>query len=430
MGAIVIGVGMAVAVIGIVCGVLGLNSSETTSGAAVLTSGSIVFVGGLLLVALGLVQRALVDVANRLDGIIQFEEEEATHLHHELQEHAHAHPLALDADGFDPFAAEPEPAVPAPSRPAKPARPAPAAELEPIPAPIPVPKPAPRPEPKPEARPAPRSEPKPEPKVEAKPEPKLEPKPEPRLERAPDLAAEAESPVEAVETDERPAPAAGGLPSWFRRKREAEPVVEPEPLVEPEAPETALPFEPLPPPRPASEVAREAEREVPVRRDPPPFLRSSLPERAPAPERPAAPADRPFFPGLTPDKLEPRAEPRRAAPEPRAPEPRAPEPRLAEPAVREPVLQEPLVRDPFPRADLGPDPGAPPAFLREADLLGDDELAPEPEITVLKSGVIGGMAYKLYSDGSIEADLPDGTLRFASLQDLRDHVSGVAPREG
>ncbi|WAC27307.1 hypothetical protein [Ancylobacter sp. SL191] len=417
MGAIVIGVGMAVAVIGVVCGVLGLNSSETTSGAAVLTSGSIVFVGGLLLVALGLVHRALVEVSNRLDGIIQFEEEEATHLHHELQEHAHAHPLGLDADGFDPFAAEPEPAVPAPSRPAKPARPAPAAELEPIP----VPKPAPRPEPKPEARPAP----KPEPKVEAKPEPQPELKPEPRLERAPDLAAEAEGPVEAVEAEERPAPAAGGLPSWFRRKREAEPVVEPEPQIEPEAPETALPFEPLPPPRSASEIVRETEREVPVRRDPPPFLRSSLPERAPAPERPAAPAERPFFPGLTPDKLEPRAEVRRAAPEPRAPEPR-----LAEPALREPVLHEPLVREPFPRADLGPDPGAPPAFLREADLLGDDEPAPEPEITVLKSGVIGGMAYKLYSDGSIEADLPDGTLRFASLQDLRDHVSGVAPREG
>ncbi|MBA4789743.1 MAG: DUF308 domain-containing protein, partial [Rhizobiales bacterium] len=45
------------------------------------------------------------------------------------------------------------------------------------------------------------------------------------------------------------------------------------------------------------------------------------------------------------------------------------------------------------------------------------------EPSVLKSGVVGGMAYTLYSDGSIQAELPDGTLRFASLQELRDHVA-------
>ncbi len=62
----------------------------------------------------------------------------------------------------------------------------------------------------------------------------------------------------------------------------------------------------------------------------------------------------------------------------------------------------------------------------ESDLLGEEpeETPAEPEVTVLKSGTIGGMSYKLFSDGSIEADLPDGTLRFASLQDLREHVAG------
>ena len=35
-------------------------------------------------------------------------------------------------------------------------------------------------------------------------------------------------------------------------------------------------------------------------------------------------------------------------------------------------------------------------------------------ISVLKSGVVEGMAYTLYSDGSIEAQLPQGTLRFGS----------------
>jgi hypothetical protein len=50
-----------------------------------------------------------------------------------------------------------------------------------------------------------------------------------------------------------------------------------------------------------------------------------------------------------------------------------------------------------------------------------------PEPTVLKSGIVGGMAYTLYSDGSIQAELPDGVLRFSSLQELRDHVSKTPP---
>ncbi|MGE0563157.1 MAG: hypothetical protein AB7O50_01460 [Pseudolabrys sp.] len=41
---------------------------------------------------------------------------------------------------------------------------------------------------------------------------------------------------------------------------------------------------------------------------------------------------------------------------------------------------------------------------------------------VLKSGVVDGMAYTLYVDGSIEAELPQGTLRFASINDLREHL--------
>jgi hypothetical protein len=44
--------------------------------------------------------------------------------------------------------------------------------------------------------------------------------------------------------------------------------------------------------------------------------------------------------------------------------------------------------------------------------------------TILKSGVIEGMAYTLYSDGSIEAELPQGTLKFGSVQELRDYLAG------
>jgi len=43
-------------------------------------------------------------------------------------------------------------------------------------------------------------------------------------------------------------------------------------------------------------------------------------------------------------------------------------------------------------------------------------------VTVLKSGVVEGMAYTLYSDGSIEAQLPQGRLRFGSIDALRDHI--------
>jgi hypothetical protein len=41
---------------------------------------------------------------------------------------------------------------------------------------------------------------------------------------------------------------------------------------------------------------------------------------------------------------------------------------------------------------------------------------------ILKSGVIDGMAYTLYADGSIEAKLPQGTVRFGSIAELRAHI--------
>lgn len=41
---------------------------------------------------------------------------------------------------------------------------------------------------------------------------------------------------------------------------------------------------------------------------------------------------------------------------------------------------------------------------------------------ILKSGVVDGMAYTLYADGSIEAQLPNGTVRFGSIAELRAHI--------
>lgn len=60
--------------------------------------------------------------------------------------------------------------------------------------------------------------------------------------------------------------------------------------------------------------------------------------------------------------------------------------------------------------------------FRPAEPAAKTERAPAGE-TVVKSGVIGGMAYTLYADGSIEAELPIGTVRFASIAELQDHVT-------
>jgi hypothetical protein len=41
---------------------------------------------------------------------------------------------------------------------------------------------------------------------------------------------------------------------------------------------------------------------------------------------------------------------------------------------------------------------------------------------ILKSGIVDGMPYTLYADGSIEARLPQGTVRFGSIAELRAHI--------
>ena len=46
-----------------------------------------------------------------------------------------------------------------------------------------------------------------------------------------------------------------------------------------------------------------------------------------------------------------------------------------------------------------------------------------PAADVYKSGVIDGMAYTLYVDGSIEAELPQGTIHFASVEALQTYLT-------
>jgi len=61
---------------------------------------------------------------------------------------------------------------------------------------------------------------------------------------------------------------------------------------------------------------------------------------------------------------------------------------------------------------------------RAAEERAADEAAIGGPVSVLKSGVVEGMAYTLYSDGSIEAQLPQGRLRFGSITELRHHIEG------
>ena len=67
-------------------------------------------------------------------------------------------------------------------------------------------------------------------------------------------------------------------------------------------------------------------------------------------------------------------------------------------------------------------PGVTPDTIRSPRSLSDLRQRP---VSVLKSGVVEGMAYTLYSDGSIEAQLPQGTLRFGSITALRNHIEST-----
>jgi hypothetical protein len=194
---------------------------------------------------------------------------------------------------------------------------------------------------------------------------------------------------------------------------EQAPAARPAEALEPVPEARAVPFppktRPVEPREPAFEPA------------PPPVPAEERPSFAPALRNPEAPPPTveeevslsPPFGNGTPAGL---GEPRRAAGEPAfeapwrsAPPPprempgtnfeamwpsRAPRPpAAAEPAAEAKPPQPPKVEPPAPRT-----------------------------VAILKSGVVDGMAYTLYVDGSIEAELPQGTLRFASIDELRTYL--------
>jgi hypothetical protein len=227
------------------------------------------------------------------------------------------------------------------------------------------------------------------------------------------------------------------------------------------------------PPKPKSEPARSHVSELP------PFVPAPIEERTAGEEEPVAPSIRNPDLALPAEEAEeePVLKPAAAKPSPfRFPErPKAPPPppqaepppraapsfesslppwRKPAPAPAEPPRAEPAQPSYFdamwknePRPPSSVSAEAEPPRIRPAEpfkwpepepALSTQPAEPEPApesaeptpqaeeplrtVAVLKSGVVDGMGYTLYVDGSIEAELPDGTLRFASINELRAHL--------
>ena len=150
------------------------------------------------------------------------------------------------------------------------------------------------------------------------------------------------------------------------------------------------------------------------------------PLNSPAPQTPDL-AGRPRLPGSTPfgapaqnlDERGPEAPP--AWRSPLSPPPSSPQPR---PAARFDAMWPADAK-----AAKGPIQGENKTNPHSANAAGpamakrSESETPKPRaVAVLKSGVVDGMGYTLYVDGSIEAELPQGTLRFASINELRSHL--------
>ena len=168
-----------------------------------------------------------------------------------------------------------------------------------------------------------------------------------------------------------------------------------------------------------------------------PLMAEEEAEGLPLSPRDAAAA--PPVPFLEPPKVPPRSfgppspEPLSFEPPPLEPPWRAPPRRQDRPSFdsmwpvqpRTPAPEPPSSpHQPVPsRAETIPRAGA--TRMPESQPEPEPEHEREPDVqpvAILKSGVVDGMGYTLYVDGSIEAELPDGTLRFASINELRTHL--------
>jgi hypothetical protein len=198
-----------------------------------------------------------------------------------------------------------------------------------------------------------------------------------------------------------------------------------------ERPGDAEPADAPPAPSPAPWQDEAAARER-ARNDPPP-----VPPAAEA--APAAKPRRNLLFSSSSRKERDRAEARTPDPsaaDVRSPPPAAPPP--LKPSEAPPPPPPVTFDDAWPQSERSRTAEAPsqrrsgraPSTFTEpgAGATGADRYSPvarneeHPPVTVLKSGVVDGMAYSLYSDGSIEAQMPEGMMRFASIDELRAHL--------
>ena len=224
-------------------------------------------------------------------------------------------------------------------------------------------------------------------------------------------AAPAEPPVEQP----TPLPEAADMPAEDRfaaapvLPNPDEPPVEVHEEVSLSPPEVAEPARPAPPPgfgkRPLGEPENEEERTRTWRF--PPLRSRARPEPPPAPDEPGPPPQSHF------DTMWPAEEPKGDKPaefdklEP----PMAPEP---EDTVEQPASA--------PASEVEPEPVSAAASAPNRPAAPHEDAGERRAVAILKSGVVDGMGYTLYVDGSIEAELPQGTLHFTSINDLRNYL--------
>jgi len=211
------------------------------------------------------------------------------------------------------------------------------------------------------------------------------PEPHPVVQRPPEPPRPSEPRFPATAASEPPGPL-----DWLRAKaRPGAPALMGPPVAEP--PMVEVPDEAPRSPRPPQRPQMPAEPALDPKMWPsPPGRADGLPEPRPMPratpqsEPPKEPEVPPFdsvWDRSGPAPSEARRDARLDAPPPGAPR------------------REPMERRPEP-----------------------PKLPSERTPTILKSGVIDGMPYTLYADGSIEAQLPQGTVKFASVDALRAHL--------
>ena len=251
--------------------------------------------------------------------------------------------------------------------------------------------------------------------------------------------------VESAEMAAQPrvTPATGPTPAWTSPEPELPEPLAPEPprVAEPHFPATATEPPPVPldwlraksrPVTPAPPVVAAEPPMVELTDEAP--LSPRPPQRSAMPPVESAVEPKVWSPNREAGSLDPRLAPRPEQPMARDVPPVEP-PKEKErfdlvwpdrggaPAPNESrveVRREPVLDMPLPPIPARPRETRPASDKRMPEAMR--KTTPDRGPAILKSGVIDGMPYTLYADGSIEAQLPQGMVKFASVDALRAHL--------